>query len=76
MIREIEQIRSYFEKFGFEVCERLGEHMGIQAAKIRLFFIYATFLAMGSPIILYMMLLFVKEIRFYIKKRKSSVFDL
>ncbi|MFN3952113.1 MAG: PspC domain-containing protein [Thermaurantimonas sp.] len=76
MTKEIEQFRSYFEKFGFEVCERLGEYLGIQAARIRLFFIYAAFLTMGSPVILYMILLFIKEIRFYIKKRKTSVFDL
>ncbi len=76
MTKEIEQFRSYFEKFGFEVCERLGEYLGIQAARIRLFFIYAAFLTMGSPVILYMILLFIKEIRFYIKKRKTSIFDL
>ncbi|MFN4299164.1 MAG: PspC domain-containing protein [Thermaurantimonas sp.] len=76
MNREIEHLRSYFEKFGFEVCERLGDYLGIQAARIRLFFIYAAFLTMGSPVILYMILLFIKEIRYYIRKRKTSVFDL
>lgn len=76
MNSEIERFRSFFEKFGFEVCERLGYYLGIQAARIRLFFIYAAFLTMGSPVIIYMILLFIKEIRFYVRKRKTSVFDL
>ncbi|WP_333596245.1 PspC domain-containing protein [Schleiferia thermophila] len=76
MRADIEYIRSFFEKFGFEVCERLGDYLGIQAARIRLFFIYAAFLTMGSSVIIYMILLFIKEIRFYIRKRKTSVFDL
>lgn len=72
----MEKIRLYFERQGFEVCARLGERMGIPVYPIRLFFIYTSFLALGSPILLYMALVFLLRIKDYMSARKTSVFDL
>jgi phage shock protein PspC (stress-responsive transcriptional regulator) len=72
----IEGIRSYFEKQGFDVCSRTGDKIGIQASKIRLFFIYASFMTLGSPVIVYFALMFVIQIKDSINSRRSSVFDL
>jgi phage shock protein C len=68
--------RSYVEKNGFEVCARLGDRMGIKASQIRLFFVYASFMTMGSPLIVYFALAFVMHIKDYIHSRRTSVFDL
>lgn len=68
--------RGFFEKHGFEVCARLGDRMGIKASRIRLFFVYASFMTMGSPLIVYFALAFVMQIKDYIHSRRTSVFDL
>jgi phage shock protein PspC (stress-responsive transcriptional regulator) len=72
----MEQIRGFFEKHGFEVCARLGDSMGIKASRIRLFFIYASFMTMGSPLILYFGLAFLMQIKDSVHSRRTSVFDL
>ena len=59
----IEQLRHRFERSGFEVCSRLGFRMGIPASRIRMFFVSASFLALGSPIVIYMALAFVLELK-------------
>nr|WP_317042761.1 hypothetical protein [Raineya orbicola] len=44
---------------------------------IRLFFIYATFLTMGSPIIIYLVLAFIMNIRRYLRKANNpTVWDI
>lgn len=71
-----ENLREQFETSGFEVCSRLGDRMGIKASRVRLFFIYASFLSMGSPVIIYFALAFVLQIKDAINSRRTSVFDL
>ncbi len=71
-----EKLRRFFENRGYEVCSRLGERLGIQASKIRLFFIYASFMTFGSPLLAYFALAFVMQIKDYINSQKTSVFDL
>lgn len=69
-------LRAYLEPRGFEVCSRLGDRMGIKASRVRLFFIYASFMTMGSPLIAYFGLAFIIQIKDYIHSRRTSVFDL
>lgn len=71
----IERIQVYFEKGAFGVCTALGEKMGIATSSIRLFFIYSSFLTFGSPIILYLSLAFILNIRSHLRKR-STIWDL
>jgi phage shock protein C len=70
------RLKYEFEKQGFEVCSRLGERMSLPARHIRLFFIYASFLALGSPIILYMALAFILNLKDYVYQRKTSFWDI
>jgi len=72
----MDNLRKFFEKHGFEVCQRLGDRLGIKASRIRFFFIYASFMALGSPLIIYFALAFVMQIKDYINSRRTSVFDL
>lgn len=71
-----EKLRTFFETRGYEVCSRLGERLGIQASKIRFFFIYASFMTLGSPLIVYFAIAFMLRIKDYINGHKTSVFDL
>jgi phage shock protein PspC (stress-responsive transcriptional regulator) len=69
----IENISSYFESQAFGVCAKLGEKLQMSTASIRLFFIYASFLTFGSPIILYMGLAFIINIRKHMRRGRNSV---
>lgn len=72
----VENLKIDFETRGFNVCQRLGDRMGIKASRIRLFFIYASFMALGSPLIVYFSMAFLLHIKDYINSRRTSVFDL
>ena len=67
----IDRIQFFFQTHAFGVCTRLGEKLGIATSSIRLFFIYASFLTFGSPVIIYLALAFVMNIRKYLRRRKS-----
>jgi phage shock protein PspC (stress-responsive transcriptional regulator) len=70
----ISEIQLFFEKHAFGVCTALGEKMGIATSSIRLFFIYASFLTFGSPIIIYMSLAFILNMRRHLRRR-STIWD-
>lgn len=72
----IESIRSIVEKQVFGVCTWLGDKLGISTTVIRLFFIYATFLTVASPLIVYLILAFWLKMKNYLFNRRSSVWEL
>lgn len=72
----IDELRSSFEKQGFEVCTRLGRRMRVKPDQIRLFFIYTSFLGFGSPVLVYLSIATAMRIKDYFWARKTSVFDL
>lgn len=74
MSNVITKIQLFFEEYAFGVCTRLGEKLGIATSSIRLFFIYASFITFGSPVILYLVLAFIMNTRKYLRKR-SPIWD-
>jgi phage shock protein PspC (stress-responsive transcriptional regulator) len=60
------RIKQFIEWHIFGVCTAIGQRMGIATSKIRLWFIYISFLTLGSPVILYMILAFWRNMRNYI----------
>ena len=64
------------ETGAFGVCSWLGEKMGIASSRVRLFFVYASFLALGSPLIIYMILAFWVNLKNYMRDKISPVRDL
>lgn len=69
MNRLTDQIQGFFESYAFGVCTRLGEKLGVATSSIRLFFIYASFITFGSPIIVYLSLAFIMNMRKHLRKR-------
>ena len=71
---------SLLELLVFGVCSWLGEKLGMQATRIRLYFIYLSFFTFGSPIIVYLMFSFILEHRHYFKPtvqpKRRKVWDL
>lgn len=72
----VNKIRSYFEKQGFDVLSRTADRLGVKASRVRLFFIYASFMTLGSPLIVYFGLMFLIQLKDSIHSRRTSVFDL
>jgi phage shock protein PspC (stress-responsive transcriptional regulator) len=70
----IKKIHDFFEAYAFGVCTRLGEKLGMATSSIRLFFIYASFLTFGSPLLIYLALAFVMNMRKHLRKR-SPIWD-
>ncbi len=56
----------------FGVCSSLGEKLGISTSRIRMWFIYISFLTMGSPLIIYMIMAFWLNIKKYILSAKRN----
>jgi phage shock protein C len=65
------RIRYYVENQVFGVCTGLGEKLNFSASSIRLYFIYASFLTFGSPIVLYLVLAFWMEVRKHLRRHQS-----
>jgi phage shock protein PspC (stress-responsive transcriptional regulator) len=72
----VDQIKEFFERQAFGVCTAIGERLQMRTSVIRLFFIYTSFLTIGSPIIIYMILAFWIKMKSYVKNRRTSVWDL
>jgi phage shock protein C len=71
-----QKIITYFEKQSFGVCTYLAERLNMSISKIRLFFIYSSFLAVGFPIVFYILAALVLDIRGYIKKIRVRIWDV
>lgn len=72
----MEKFQSIVEKRVFGVCEYIGQKIGIKTSKIRMYFIYASFLTFGSPVIVYLILAFLLEQKEQFKVRRSTIWDL
>ncbi|HXS37037.1 MAG TPA: PspC domain-containing protein [Flavipsychrobacter sp.] len=60
------RFKDFIEWKAFGVCSAIGEKLGVATSRIRLWFIYISFLTMGSPIIIYMILAFWMNLKRYV----------
>ncbi len=68
-------IKDLVERHAFGVCQYLGEKMRVAPAEVRKYFIYTSFIAMGSPLILYLMVAFWVNLRRYIRRGRSVLWE-
>jgi phage shock protein PspC (stress-responsive transcriptional regulator) len=66
------KFKSFVEWNAFGVCSAIGDRMGIATSRIRQYFIYTSLLTMGSPIIIYMILAFWRNMRKYVKAARRN----
>jgi len=71
MENQLKRLQFFIQEHTFGVCVALGKMLGIASSSIRLFFIYASFLTMGSPIIIYLVLAFIMNMKKHLRIRKS-----
>ncbi len=60
------RLRYFIEWQLFGVCSAIGERLGISVTRIRTWFVYISFLTMGSPLIVYFVLAFWMNMKRYI----------
>jgi len=71
-ICSMNRLRHFFEWRLFGVCTLLGERFNISISRIRMWFIYISFLTFGSPIIVYCILAFWMNVKQYILSAKRN----
>ncbi|MEO7049565.1 MAG: PspC family transcriptional regulator [Ferruginibacter sp.] len=60
------RFKRFIEWHVFGVCSAIGEKMGISTFSIRKYFIYISFITMGSPVIIYLFIAFWMNVKRYI----------
>lgn len=68
------RLRYFIEWQVFGVCTAIGERMGIATSTIRKYFIYISFLTMGSPVVIYFFVAFWLNIKRYILNARRNPF--
>lgn len=68
----------FFELRSFGVSEWWARKLGIRTEKVRLGFIYASFIALGSPLLLYLIMAWILEHKHYfkLKNKRSTIWEL
>ncbi|MFM2307307.1 MAG: hypothetical protein RLZZ367_1976 [Bacteroidota bacterium] len=72
---QIDTFKFLVESNLYGVCERIGDRLKMPAKNIRLFFIYASCLTIGSPVIIYMILAFWIQMKDYVNGKRSPIWD-
>jgi phage shock protein PspC (stress-responsive transcriptional regulator) len=78
-MKTIQKIVFFFEMRSFGVCSWWARKLGISISKVRLGFIYASFIALGSPLIIYLAMAWILEHKHFFKfqrSRRSSIWEL
>ncbi|HEY1031737.1 MAG TPA: PspC domain-containing protein [Flavipsychrobacter sp.] len=71
-MKPLYDIKNFIEWKAFGVCSAIGEKLGVATSRIRLWFIYISFLTLGSPLIVYMILAFWMNLKNYILMRRRN----
>jgi phage shock protein PspC (stress-responsive transcriptional regulator) len=68
----VNKLKYFIEWHVFGVCTAIGEKMGIATSTIRKYFIYISFITMGSPLIIYLFVAFWMNVKNYILNSKRN----
>ncbi len=69
----MKRLPAILQHSAFGVCEAIGRRMGVASARIRLYFIYLSFVTLGSPVILYLFVAFWLNIKRYISRGRDVI---
>ncbi|NBU91978.1 MAG: PspC domain-containing protein [Flavobacteriia bacterium] len=79
MRRLLQKTIFFFELQSYGVCLWLARKLGIHPYKVRLGFIYFSFIGLGSPVVLYLIMAWILEHQHYFQRKsqpKKSVWEL
>jgi phage shock protein C len=69
------RIRFFIQHQAFGVCSRLAIRLGIPPSTVRTYFVYASFVGLGSPLIVYLILAFWLNFKDLVRPRSTGVWD-
>lgn len=72
----LDRLRTKLEAHGFEVISRISDRLGARASRLRLLFIYLSFVTLGATFAIYLFFAFLLWIKDGIIVKRKSVFDL
>ncbi len=71
-----DRLRNFLEFNGFNVISRIADRFGVRASKLRLLYIYLSFVTLGVTFAFYLIMAFFLWVKDGIVVRRKSVFDL
>ena len=72
---DMKNLPQLLHRSAFGVCSSLGRLMGLSSASVRLYFIYLSFVTLGSPILVYLFLAFWLNIRRYLRGNRNVIWE-
>jgi len=73
------KINFFFELKSYGVCTWLARKFGMNLSKVRLAFIYASFVTLGSPLLFYLPMAWILENKHLFKlqrKKSASIWEI
>ncbi|MBA5629472.1 PspC family transcriptional regulator [Moheibacter lacus] len=71
-----DRLRNFLEFNGFNVISRMADRFGVRASRLRLLFIYLSFVTLGVTFAFYLIMAFFLWVKDGVVIRRKSVFDL
>ncbi|KAA3630577.1 MAG: PspC family transcriptional regulator [Bacteroidetes bacterium] len=68
-------MKELLERSAFGVCDYLGHKIGVATTRVRLYFIYISFLTLGSPVVIYLFLAFWLNVKRYIRNKRNILWE-
>jgi phage shock protein PspC (stress-responsive transcriptional regulator) len=68
----MKRLKYFIEWQVFGVCAAIGDRLGIATSRIRMWFMYISFLTLGSPLVIYMILAFWMNMKRYIMAARRN----
>lgn len=72
---QLENMKELLERSAFGVCDYLGHKIGVATTRVRLYFIYISFLTLGSPVVIYLFLAFWLNVKRYIRNKRNILWE-
>jgi phage shock protein PspC (stress-responsive transcriptional regulator) len=66
------RFKNFIEWHLFGVCTWVGDKMGISTLTIRKYFIYLSFLTLGSPVVIYLVMAFFMNLKRYMMSGRRN----
>ena len=66
------KIKSLVEWNAFGVCSAIGQKFELAPSRIRQYFMYTSVLTLGSPVIIYLILAFWRDLRKYMRSTRRN----
>ncbi|MGB0391615.1 MAG: PspC domain-containing protein [Salibacteraceae bacterium] len=75
-MRLVNYIQHIFEERAYGVCEWWGSKFNVNTGTIRVYFIYLSFLTLGSPLVIYLAMAFILKNKNWFKPKKTTIWEL